>query len=188
MNFENEKIIQRRNIEEIRLAIKKEELIESDRAIYKNFMSMEALKWADVIFCFVSLTREIDTTPIITELLNCGKTVGVPKCISGNTMEVYEIKSLNDLESGFYGIYEPKKSCRLISPQEIDLAIIPCTSCDVKGNRLGKGGGYYDRYLFGQTFKKVALCREKLLSDKIVMGIHDIKMDLVVTENNIYKT
>ena len=73
--------------------------------------------------------------------------MGVPKCISKGIMEVYKIRSFDDLEPGKYGILEPKEGCEKISPKAIHLALIPCLSCSMKGERLGYGGGYYDRYL-----------------------------------------
>ena len=68
-------------------------------------------------------------------------------------------------------------------PQEIDAAVIPCTSCDRKGRRLGKGGGYYDRYLSDVKFSKIVICREKLMLDEVVTDKFDVAMDIVVTES-----
>ena len=67
-------------------------------------------------------------------------------------MRVYEIRfSTGSCARSFWNP-EPVPEARLIRPEEIDLAVIPCLSCDGKGRRLGKGGGYYDRYLEGTTF------------------------------------
>ena len=94
--------------------------------------------------------------------------MGVPKCISKGIMEVYKIRSFDDLEPGKYGILEPKEGCEKISPKAIHLALIPCLSCSMKGERLGYGGGYYDRYLQQITGTQAVLCRTALMCDELL--------------------
>ena len=65
---------------------------------------------------------------------------------------------------------------------DIDLAVIPCVTCDVDNNRLGYGKGYYDRFLANTNMKKVCLCMKKVLQEKIPVDKYDVKMDIVVTE------
>ena len=76
---------------------------------------------------------------------------------------------------------------RLIQPEAIDFAFIPCISCDRSGRRLGHGGGYYDRYLEKTHCVKAALCREELLVDEIPVEEHDLRMDFVISEKGCYK-
>ena len=100
----------------------------------------------------------------------------------------YKIHSLQELYPGAYGILEPKEDPeRLIQPEAIDFAFIPCISCDRSGRRLGHGGGYYDRYLEKTHCVKAALCREELLVDEIPVEEHDLRMDFVISEKGCYK-
>lgn len=128
---------------------------------------------------------EINTKPIIEDILKRGKRAGVPKCISKGIMEVYEIHSMDDLAPGKYGILEPVDTCEKISPKEIDLALIPCLSCGRDGHRLGYGGGYYDRYLNQVKGTLAVLCRRALMCDEIPTEDHDKNMDFVICEEGI---
>ena len=176
----------RKKIKEQKTLMTEKEIEESDKLIEKNIMKLDEINNAKTIFCFVSMKDEINTKYIIKKLLDLGKNVGVPKCEKENIMQVYKIESLNDLEKGFYNIEEPKAYCQKINPEDIDIAIIPATACDKKRNRIGKGAGYYDRYLENQKMLKIAVCREKFLVESIPTDENDIIMDKVVTENHIY--
>ena len=137
---------------------------------------------------FVGTEDEINTRPVLEDLLKRGKQVGVPKCISKGIMEVYKIRSFDDLEPGKYGILEPKEGCEKISPKAIHLALIPCLSCSMKGERLGYGGGYYDRYLQQITGTQAVLCRTALMCDEIPMEAHDRTIDFVICEAGVLNT
>ncbi len=176
----------RENIRQIKALMTQEEIETSDKLIEQKLMMLNEITDAKTIFCFVSMEDEINTKEIIKKLLSMGKIVGVPKCESKNNMKVYKIESLEDLEKGYYNIEEPKSYCEIIKPEDIELAIIPATACDKNKNRIGKGAGYYDRYLKDQNFLKVVLCREKCLVDKVPTEGNDVAMDIVVTEKNIY--
>ena len=151
-------------------------------------MELNEYKSADCVFCYVSTEKEMDTFSILQDILQSGKHLGVPKCTGKGIMNVYEIHSLQELYLGAYGILEPKEDPeRLIQPEAIDFAFIPCISCDRSGRRLGHGGGYYDRYLEKTHCVKAALCREELLVDEIPVEEHDLRMDFVISEKGCYK-
>ena len=63
----------------------------------------------------------------------------------------------------------------------------PCLSCDRQGNRLGQGGGYYDRFFARYHGPAALLCREKLVSEEIPVEPHDKRFELIVTENAVYR-
>lgn len=100
-------------------------------------------------------------------------------------MEACVITKEEDLEEGKFGIMEPKAGCKVLMPEQIDLIVLPCLSCDKKGNRLGYGGGYYDRYLEKCTGVRVVICREKLMLDEIPAESFDQKGDFLITEKGI---
>lgn len=183
MSISEEKKRMRHTVNQIKSAITSEEITESDIKIQQNLLNLNEIKSAGTVFCFVSMKDEIDTKPVIEKLLKQGKRVGVPRCIEGNNLRVYHIKSFDDLKKGFFGIEEPLESCDIIQPYEIDAAVIPCTSCDRKGRRLGKGGGYYDRYLSDTEFSKIVICRGKLMLDEVATDEFDVVMDIIVTES-----
>ena len=97
-------------------------------------------------------------------------------------------KIIKKYEPGKYGILEPKEGCEKISPKAIHLALIPCLSCSMKGERLGYGGGYYDRYLQQITGTQAVLCRTALMCDEIPMEAHDRTIDFVICEAGVLNT
>ena len=173
----------------------------ADEKICRNILTLKEFAEADTVFCFVSTEEEIDTRLIFKEAWKTGKRVVVPRCEGKGHMEAYEIHSFSELAEGSYGILEPGKNCKMISPDEIWFAVVPCLSCSSDGWRLGYGGGFYDRYFSraesmraaskendcaGKRMVKAAICREQLLEEDICREEHDIRMDIVVTERKKY--
>jgi len=172
----------RKKIKEKLAALSMEYCRFADRQIDNKVISLEAYQNAKVVFCYVGTKEEINTNPILEDILKSSKRLGVPKCISYGVIEVYEITSLDELQPGAYGILEPIEGCRLIEPKEIEFAVIPCLSCSKDGKRLGYGGGFYDRYLPKLSCKKAVLCRSALLEEDIPVDEFDIRIEIVVTD------
>ena len=152
----------------------------SDKKICEEVLKLSELKRAETVFCYVSTPEEIDTQELISKLLKNGKRVAVPRCEGKGLMRAYEIKSLKELQSGAFGIMEPKEECPLVAPSEIDMAVIPCLACSKDGKRLGYGGGFYDRYLENTKFDRVILCREKQILSKIPTDKWDQPMNIII--------
>lgn len=172
-------------------ALEMEYIRSSNEQILERLRKLTVYQSAEVVFCYVSVAREINTLPILQELWQRGSKVAVPLCLnSSGIMEGKLISSMEDLKKGYYGLLEPDINARTVEKRDIDLAIVPCLSCDSHCSRLGQGGGYYDRFLAGhsedQSFPAVALCREKLLSEEIPTEKWDEKMDMVITEKTVY--
>ncbi len=144
----------------------------------------EQWKKADTVFVFVSMPTETDTSGLIGKALSSGKRLCVPKIVGDGIMEAVEIKNQAQLSSGKFGIYEPDDTCLPVSKNEIDLVLLPCLAADEKGRRLGRGGGYYDRFCEGCGGVKLVLCPEMLLlgEGEIPTEKWDIIADGVVTE------
>ncbi|WP_287227991.1 5-formyltetrahydrofolate cyclo-ligase [Oscillibacter sp.] len=122
-------------------------------------MALPEYRSAGAVFCFVSAGREIDTRPILEQTLADGKMLCVPLCVADGIMELRAIRNLEELFPGAYGILEPPADSPALSPDQIDLAVIPCVTCSREGRRLGRGGGYYDRFLAHYRGAAVLLCR-----------------------------
>ena len=144
----------------------------------------EQWKKADTVFVFVSMPTETDTSGIIEKALNTGKRLCVPKIVGEGIMEAVEIKNQAQLRSGKFGIYEPDDTCLTVPKNEIDLMLLPCLAADENGRRLGRGGGYYDRFCEDYTGDKIIVCPEILLlkDGEIPTKKWDITADGVVTE------
>lgn len=155
-----------------------------DNIILKKIVESSDYKNADCIFIFVSYKSEVDTHKIIKIALENGKRVCVPKVISRNSgMDAVEIKDFNDLISGKFGILEPMNTELKIDESYIDVTYIPGVAFDDDGRRLGYGGGYYDRFLgrLRGDCKKIGICYDFQIIDKVPVEKHDILMDEVVS-------
>lgn len=157
---------------------------EWDGIIFEKLISSSFYKNSKDIFVFVSFRSEVDTHKIIKNALMDGKNIYVPKVISKDEgMKAYKIKSLEDMEVGYYGILEPKSCCQEISPNFIDLVIIPGAAFDKNGGRIGYGGGYYDRFLplLRGSVKKIAIAYKLQVIDSVPMEEKDIRVDEIIT-------
>lgn len=141
---------------------------------YDSFVS------AKTVFCYISAHGEVETLPLIKELLK-EKTVVVPYCTdSEGNMICSQIKSVNDLTEGRFGIPEPKNP-KCFPKEKINFSIVPGVAFDKEGYRLGYGKGYYDRFLCGLKTFKLGVCGKEFLLDKIPHNEYDIKMDRILT-------
>lgn len=160
---------------------------EADGAIAVRLLSMPEYRTAGTVFCFVGAGWEIDTRPILADVLASGKTLCVPLCTAPGIMELRQLSSLNELVPGAYGILAPPPDSRQVPADEVDLSVLPCLSCSRTGLRLGQGGGYYDRFLSKYRGGTVLLCREKLLREEIPVEPHDYPIPWVLTERALYE-
>jgi 5-formyltetrahydrofolate cyclo-ligase len=154
------------------------------KAAYSLVSETEMWKNAKTVFVYVSLPTEIDTSPFINGALMLGKRLCVPKITGNGTMTAVEITDISQLRKGTFGISEPTEDCLPICKNEIDLILLPCLAADINGCRLGKGGGYYDRFCADFNGKKIIICPEALLLEKgkIPVEAWDIIIDSIVTE------
>lgn len=136
---------------------------------------------------YVSFGSEVDTKGLIEYSLNIGKRVAVPYC-NGKNMLFYEIKSLSELSAGKFGIPTVDISGKspLVSFDKA-LCIVPGICFDCYGNRIGYGGGYYDRFLSENSVISLGVCYKKCLCSEIESEEFDIKTDYVLTEIGFVK-
>lgn len=153
---------------------------ESDAEATKQLLALEAFEAAKTIFCYVSVGDEVFTHVFLEAALRLKKTVCVPRCLSGNTMEAVAVCGLDELECDCYQIPSVKSKGRVVPALEIDFAVLPCVCADKRGYRIGHGKGYYDRFLAAYSGVSAVLCRKELLADEIPNEAHDQKADFVI--------
>lgn len=169
-----------------------EELPESyrqkaDAAIAAHLLAMPAYQEAETVFCFVGTGWEIDTRPILTRALSDGKRLCVPLCTGPGIMELRQITALDQLAPGAYHLPEPPADAPLVAVDQVDLAVLPCMGCNHLGHRLGRGGGFYDRFLAAYRAAAVLVCRERLIREEIPLEPHDLPIPWVLTERGLYE-
>lgn len=122
---------------------------------------------AQTVLCFVSLCDEPDTMPILRRALAEGKRLCVPRVLDAGRMEWVVLTGLDRLVPRAYGILEPADGAVVTDFGPDPLALIPCLAAAPDGVRLGRGGGYYDRFLGQYNGKRLLLCPADLLFDTL---------------------
>lgn len=148
------------------------------------------------VMVFLNFDTEVDTSLIIEGLFKKNINVFVPKVdLKTKTMEAVQIKSLDDLIIGAYGIREPKlekNNAVITDSSELDLVIFPGLAFNRKKQRLGYGGGFYDKFLNkNDKVLKIGISFSEQIVDYIPCEKHDVIMDYIITdfeilEENIY--
>ncbi len=166
---------------------------EISQRIVDRFLALPEYATAKTVMFYVDVRDEVRTRQALPEALLSGKRIVVPYCLDGE-LELFHLESMDELELGMYRILEPRVELRTIKekhfqPEDLDLVMVPGVAFDRNGGRTGHGKGYYDKLL--QHARKdaplVALSFECQLFDEIPTGEHDIFMDKIVTEDNVFQ-
>lgn len=141
-------------------------------------------KNAKTIYTYVAYNREVETKHIIAKAWADGKDVAVPR-VEGDVMNFYLIKSFDELKSGCMGILEP--ATNIPANDESALMIMPGVAFTKDGNRIGYGGGFYDKYLEAHPgLKKLAVAFEFQFMEEVPTEPTDICPEMIITEKAIY--
>lgn len=161
-----------------------------DHRIMEHLTSGADFRKAEMILIYMHYGSEIRTDTIIESALSMGKRVFVPR-VDGKEMDFYEIHGVEDCAAGYMGIPEPVQSAgKLVFPTEIKkddiLMVLPGLVFDEAGNRIGYGGGFYDRFLsVHPECNKIGVAYEFQCVDQIIPEENDIPVDGIVTEKRV---
>lgn len=183
----NEKNLIRKQMKQLRADMTRTERFEKSMQIFEKLITVPEFKRADRIYTYVSMDNEIDTIMLIDYSLSLEKRVFVPR-VSGKDMEFYEISDISELNPGYRGIYEPDINGKEPDYSRTGFMCMPGLAFDRSYNRIGYGGGFYDRYLSVENkLYKAALAYEAQLLESIPAQDGDVRPDMIVTEENIYR-
>ena len=176
--LEKKKIL--RKIIKVRVsAISPEERKKREEILHNNLFSMPEFVAANTVMLFANLPDEIATFSLIDKSIAMGKKIFLP-VINGDDMTACEFKG--EYKIGKYDIKEPlTPHSSLLTPHSIDFMLVPGVAFSPNGYRLGRGKGYYDKFLSKQTdLFTVGVCfREQFFLD-IPTEPHDIPMRKVI--------
>jgi 5-formyltetrahydrofolate cyclo-ligase len=180
----------RKKVQELRDSLDPEQrkLLSAD--VNENLWSIPEFNRADILLFFLSFRSEVDTKPMILRALEEQKTVCVP-CTDMDTKAMMASRIMNldgDLRMGNYNILEPREEClRPVSPERIDVVLMPGVAFDLMGGRLGYGGGYYDRFLerCSPRCLLIALAFELQIVEHVPCADHDIHIHKIVTDKRV---
>lgn len=164
-----------------------EEWCSKSKKIIAKLLKSDAYKIADTVHSYVSMNdrREVWTDPFIEQILKDQKKAVVPVVnFSDDTLSHSLIHSLDELEMNDWGVREPKR-IDPISISELNMIVIPMAAADKQGNRLGYGKGFYDRFLEQTSATKIGLTFHDFLFDEIPVEEFDIKLDTIITEEEV---
>lgn len=154
-----------------------------EKIIFKKLLYLQQFRTSKNIFTYVSRHDEVDTKKVIEYCIKKRKNVFVPKTDENTHMiHVYQIKRMSDLKIGPYGIFEPdEKRAKLSDRKKFDIILVPGLGFDVSCRRLGRGQGYFDRFLGQIKGYKIGLCFQEQMCTSIPVDKHDVPMDVVMT-------
>ncbi|NLX76996.1 MAG: 5-formyltetrahydrofolate cyclo-ligase [Clostridiaceae bacterium] len=178
----------RQKAREIRDSIDTDSVILLSGIIQDKVCNHPWFERSKTVFVYVSAGNEVRTNDIIEKAIRTGKRVCVPRVIPRVKMEAVPISNPeNDLQTGFFGILEPKPHLRPVSEKETDLVIVPGLVFDLNGFRIGYGGGYYDKYLaqLPDTCKTIGIAFEFQVVDELPAEAHDRNVMAVITEKRV---
>lgn len=183
----NQKIEIRKKIKKIREKLEFEIWEEKSLKIQEKFLSTEFYKNSNVIFTYFHFNREVKTDLIIKKCFEDRKIICLPYIDWKNKILIpSEIKSFEEIVET-KGIPCPK-FLKPVEIEKIDIVIVPGVTFDIFKNRIGMGGGFYDKFLkdIPQKTLKIALAFEfQILKEGLPIEEKDIKVDFIITESRI---
>lgn len=184
-NLETKKFHQRKKMRDIRQNKDIVDLFKKSKDIILKLIDLEECKGPKSIVMYLSYGSEVMTFDTINLALITGMRVLVPYLV-GNEMEVSEIKNLTELKITDYGILEPINREKVRS-DEIDIVVVPGIAFDEKGNRIGSGLGFYDRFLKKCNAIKIGIAFDFQIIDNIKPTKEDIPVDIIITEKRVIR-
>lgn len=178
----------RKRLREVLTSIPADQIQIKSTACCKQLVSQPDYAKAEVVMVFLSLPTELDTTPLVLRAWQDSKRVLAPKVSwEQRRMMPIEINSLtSNLAETAMGIREPVSGVP-IPVSLIDLVIVPGLGFDEHGNRLGRGRGFYDRFLANPELRavKCAVAFEEQLCPEVPSDPLDVRMDMLVTDAKV---
>lgn len=183
---EKKKKLLRKEIKEVLNKYSVSDLKERSSIIQSHFFSLPEYQKLSLPMSYVSTGREVYTHDLIKKVIADKNAVAVP-FIAGNEIIPCKIGNFEDLERGVFGILQPTTEADSMPLSALDMIIVPGLAFDRQGNRLGRGKGFYDRFLQSVNPKtlKIALAFSFQIVKRVPITANDVSVDKVITENGI---
>jgi len=145
--------------------------------------SQSQWKNAQSVLFYAPVQWELDVWPLVAEALSAGKTIALPR-FAAETNSYFACRIQNptqDLKSGRFGIREPADHCAKDSLKRLDLILVPGVSFDLRGRRLGRGKGFYDRLLVALSGTTCGVAFDQQLVRELPVAPHDAHVNCILT-------
>ena len=173
----------RRSIRKLRMMLSDSEKEEAAAEVFARIENSAAFMMAEHILMYHSLPDELPTLSFLRKW-NTRKKFYLPR-VNGVNLDLLPYVE-SELRKGAFDIEEPS-GADTVDVDDIDLMIIPAVAFDRKGNRLGRGKGFYDRLLADSRATKIGVGYEFQLLEDIPAEEHDVRMNMVVTQYSCIK-
>lgn len=179
----------RRKMLALRRALSDDEAVKKAESLTSWILTLPEYKKAKRIMAFLAMKGESNLDGLIARALSDGKEVYVPVCLPERQMEAGRLLDMDHFVRGPLGLRDLPKGYETVSPEKLDLVLVPGVACDREGNRLGMGAGYYDRYLVHVPFeKRIAALWDFQVAEAIPSEPFDERMAKIVTDKGIIVT
>lgn len=180
-----EKKILRKKMRSMRESMPKEDRDKASHEIVSRLIENSVYQQSTTIMAYASMPEEIQLNELFDHAFANNKILAIPLIIGRGTMRPVFLPTIEDLVVGDFGIMTVRQDCRtFVEFNDIDCIIVPGAAFDRQGNRLGLGGGYYDRFLKRvPNAKRIALAFDYQLIDSVPAESHDTKMNIIITES-----
>ena len=169
----------RRQIREKKRAMTEEQIVTASTRLGELFLNCPEYKAAKTIYGYLPYNQEVRTVPMLEQAMRDGKRVAVPKCY-GDQMRFIYMDDLSKVENGYANIPEPIAD-EPVADDKTALVLMPGMAFTAEGNRMGYGGGFYDKFLAAEPdHPTVALCYDFQMVDYIPTDDYDIPVDRVL--------
>ena len=182
--IEQKKLL-RRQMRDKRISMSKEDRDITSHKIVSRLLENPIYKNSTTIMAYASMPEEIQLKELFDDAFENDKILAIPLIIGKGTMRPVFLPTIEDLVVADFGIMTVRQDKRkFVDFSDIDFIIVPGAAFDRSGNRLGLGGGYYDRFLKrAEKPKRIALAFDYQLIDFVPSEVHDAKMDVIITES-----
>ncbi len=139
------------------------------------------------LFLPIAEKNEVDTSFVLSILQGKDKNIVLPKVSDESTLKHYLLTDGTKLQKNQWGIPEPVDGIE-VEPRKLDVVFVPLLAFDTKGNRIGYGKGFYDRFLneCRADVVKVGVSLFTAEAETIDAEAHDIRLDYCVTPEKVY--
>jgi len=168
-----------------RAALTEEDRAQKSDAAIRHLLQTRIFHTAETIALYLPLKTELAVDSLIKVAANPARRFVAPRTLPDNRLSFHEITGDSILEPGYGNILEPSATSPLVEYEEIDLFLVPLAACDPQGNRLGFGGGFYDRALVNQHGFKLGVGFSTQLVDHIEREAHDVTLNGFINENGV---
>ena len=182
LQLKEEKLRVRRELKETAAVFSGSYVSEASRAVCEKVLQSREFREASVIFGYLSFRNEISVDAVFEEALRLGKIVAVPWIVSRTEMKAARLETLENLPTDRYGIRTAPEPVAPVKPETIDLILVPGAGFSARGHRMGRGAGFYDRFLAHVGGFRLGITCDRLLRDEIPVDEYDQPVEALVTE------